>query len=1259
VSPDDYNGSLDGLSGTVTFAAGSQSATITLDVTDDLLVEGTESFTVQLSNAQGADLGPNSTATGTILDNDTFIVDHLRGQVTEAALNDGPGGDDDGTQDDPAQPAVNTISNGTLIFVGGDLSGINYISGPGGGAVDNSTGTQFILDATDGSWKLTVDKDSGDYQFTLLDDVAHPQGDNLTFDQGILPLTFSYTVTAPGGSDTGSLVVDIRDDGPRISIESVTVADTLNVDETDLGIDAAASYADNFSAAIEYGADGPGSTVYSLALSSASVGSGLYAVDNTQPMGKGDEILLSQVGNVITGSASGEDYFTITVNPITGAVSFDQLKAVWHQDSGNPDDVSMLETVTASDLVLTVTVIDADGDSVSHAIDLGQSVFSINDDAPIADTPDSGVLAIEPGNTLTKNLNFVTLGEDGPASPSAYSLTGLTQGDLVTGTVSGEPHQLTSLGVNLLWYDNGDGSWSAVTDLGDAANTTVLTVLVNSDGTYTVSLDDTNPLDGAGSTFGIVLGSGVKGGNSLDVALFDVPTSDPDVAPADNIPDTAEHMLFVRAYDENGVIDTVNASSNGLGVGMAQSIDNDPGLDPSEELHIYFAEPTTDPTSVGDPKTDLVLETIDYAAFTMNKLDAGETGHWQAFFVDEFGNQTSVGSGDIAGKGTGAGADSDVIFVIDTNAANDGTNEGGTVTGNFNLVVFTADDGTGYRITSVSGLDTEPGLGITVNLEATATDADGDTASAGFDVSFFGLFVEPLPALIVGTNADDEGPDDGVDPHLVNDNTSTRSGDINGPEGTDILVGDAGGTVVTGTYANVILILDTSGSMSADIDFEGNDISRLAALKLAVKALLDEMAGSAANEVRVHIIDFDTRATSLGTYDLKSGDLGIAKAAVDGMRVGGWTNYEDALQKAIDWSGNPVNLLDNSGNTLNVVNQTFFISDGKPTAYNNGDSTTGSSVTTGVGGAVALDHATGDADNFDEVAILENQFGPTEAIGIALTSASDIDNLNEMEGEPRNPDVANNIFTANQLIDVLQDLNPLTDLASLGDDTINGGAGNDFIFGDSVFTDTLADAEGLTTDDASGWQVFTELEAGLGTTSGWDREDTINYIRDNHPELAAESELDGEGREGGNDTIDAGAGNDIVYGQEGNDTITGGSGDDILSGGTGSDTFIWQAGETGTDNIVDFNPGEGDVLNLADLLVDEDGLGGADLAEAYLKISSDGSDTTIEAFSGGDGATAPSADQTIILSGVDLTGLGSDTAGVIDNLLGTGNLVVD
>jgi choice-of-anchor C domain-containing protein len=51
----------------------------------------------------------------------------------------------------------------------------------------------------------------------------------------------------------------------------------------------------------------------------------------------------------------------------------------------------------------------------------------------------------------------------------------------------------------------------------------------------------------------------------------------------------------------------------------------------------------------------------------------------------------------------------------------------------------------------------------------------------------------------------------------------------------------------------------------------------------------------------------------------------------------------------------------------------------------------------------------------------------------------------------------------------------------------------------------------------------------------------------------------------GNDTIDAGAGNDRIFGQGGNDKINAGSGDDIIDGGTGNDSI--NAGE-GNDALV-------------------------------------------------------------------------------------------
>ena len=90
----------------------------------------------------------------------------------------------------------------------------------------------------------------------------------------------------------------------------------------------------------------------------------------------------------------------------------------------------------------------------------------------------------------------------------------------------------------------------------------------------------------------------------------------------------------------------------------------------------------------------------------------------------------------------------------------------------------------------------------------------------------------------------------------------------------------------------------------------------------------------------------------------------------------------------------------------------------------------------------------------------------------------------------------------------------------------------------------------------------------------------------------------------GNDTLNGQGGNDVVYGGAGNDTLSGGSGNDLLLGGSGNDTltgglgadvFAWRLGDQGStgtparDVITDFNPGQGDALDLRDLLQGETG----------------------------------------------------------------------
>lgn len=119
-----------------------------------------------------------------------------------------------------------------------------------------------------------------------------------------------------------------------------------------------------------------------------------------------------------------------------------------------------------------------------------------------------------------------------------------------------------------------------------------------------------------------------------------------------------------------------------------------------------------------------------------------------------------------------------------------------------------------------------------------------------------------------------------------------------------------------------------------------------------------------------------------------------------------------------------------------------------------------------------------------------------------------------------------------------------------GDDTLGGGAGNDEVWG-SAGDDVIYGGEG--NDTLGGGDGADHLYGGSG--------DDIVYGG------------------AGYDLLFGGVGDDELWGGAGNDTLWGGAGDDTLWGGTGADTFAFIAG-SGDDVLVDFNPGEGDRIDL-------------------------------------------------------------------------------
>jgi Ca2+-binding RTX toxin-like protein len=276
-------------------------------------------------------------------------------------------------------------------------------------------------------------------------------------------------------------------------------------------------------------------------------------------------------------------------------------------------------------------------------------------------------------------------------------------------------------------------------------------------------------------------------------------------------------------------------------------------------------------------------------------------------------------------------------------------------------------------------------------------------------------------------------------------------------------------------------------------------------------------------------------------------------------------------------------------------------------------------------------------DSTNEVGLLESAFGPIEAIGINVGSDA-LAILDQVEGEAGGSGVADNITTAEELSQVLTDLNPLLNLTDAGDDLILGNDGDDLIYGDVLYTDQLADAQGLTTADGAGWLVFEQLEAGAGTDAGWTRADTIQYIEDNADLVGTETSSGGASRSGGNDTIYAGAGDDRVYGQEGDDIIIGQAGDDVLSGGSGNDTFVYTSVLDGQDIVTDFQAGS-DVVDL-DLLLDNLGYAdGAGARAGAVNVDDSSGDTVITVNDTGGGVVAGFS---ITLDGVTGAIIGTD-----------------
>jgi serralysin len=208
-----------------------------------------------------------------------------------------------------------------------------------------------------------------------------------------------------------------------------------------------------------------------------------------------------------------------------------------------------------------------------------------------------------------------------------------------------------------------------------------------------------------------------------------------------------------------------------------------------------------------------------------------------------------------------------------------------------------------------------------------------------------------------------------------------------------------------------------------------------------------------------------------------------------------------------------------------------------------------------------------------------------------------------------------------------------------GDDTIDGGDGADLLAGDALATDG-----GTASSTLAGSDV---IYGGAGA-------DTIHG--DSYDASGGSDSSGGDDSlygDGGADLILGGGGSDLLVGGGEDDTLDGGLGNDTLVGGGGGDSFIIGPGTTGeTDTLTDFSTGEGDVIDLGDLLVGASDTGTS--LDDYLEVTFDGTDSTIAVDADGDGSGY--TDHFVVVEGQDITAPGGSQADILQALIDGGNL---
>nr|WP_312230039.1 Calx-beta domain-containing protein [Pseudomonas sp.] len=1067
----DYNGTLSNQSfsngvtynaatGQVTVPAGVTSFTVTVPTINDTVSEPTETFTLTVGGQTG---------TATIIDNDA-----APSVSTVSAAVDSTGGQVD--EGDNAVFTVNltnasstpttfslALTPGTAV-AGSDYNAALTNQSFSNGVTYNAATGQVTVPAGVTSFTVTVP--------TINDTVSEP----------------TETFTLNVGGKIGTATIIDNDAAPTVSTVSAAVDSTgSQVDEGDnavftVNLTNASSTPTTFSLALTPGTAVAGSD-YNAALTNQSFSNGVTynAATGQVTVPAGVTSFTVTVPTINDTVSEPTETFTLNVGGKIGTATIidnDPVPTVKTIDVGQPGTADD-NVVEGNNLVFNVTLSNASSTPTVLAFNATGTATANVDYKLTAQSFSNGVTydastgkITVPAGVTTFSVTVQTLADNVVAEPLEtvkLDIGGLSAtGGIIDGTPDAKDDSYTRItGLKAEYYGYNDASTGAGNDGANLTNLSQVRQFIDSHNpaaTFNATKLDYGTLSNAsglgnGTNLQNFLGVDVASGNGAKAnSLSTDPgnTSDAIIKMGGYINLAAGTYQFKVTADDgysiriNGqvVAEFNNIQSTSTATGQTFTISA--AQAGAQQIEIIYWD------QGGDARLKVELG----QGGTFKVVDSDMLYHVPSTssLVVESGDSLTIAGSTLLGNDIDPNGDALSITSVQ-NATN------GTVTLNNGNVVFTP----------------KAGFYGDASFQYTVNDGKG-----GSDIATVTLKVnQPADTIrVAGSGANDNG-----------DNT------IGGGAGNDVLLGDAGGTLTTlqpATNYNIALLVDTSGSMQGD---------RMSLTKSALSNFAKTLAGHD-GVVNLTLVGFAGDVTlSTKVADLQNGSkLDSLLADIQRLTANGGTNYEAAFKEASAW----FDAQSAAGNTkaAGYENLTFFLSDGDPTFYYNGNTTTVSGNGSTTNDQVLL----GSLDTFNVLA----GKSAVQAIGIGSgVSQKNLSLFDNTTDAPASTYLANgSAATLANFDNNTTGWNNLTNWQTSGTGTFNGSVGRsgdalmirDTVGGSPVTatTPSLTIADGAfsslrfaygTTDtgngDALSWKlqqlvqgVWTDVQTGGGTTGG-------------------------------------------------------------------------------------------------------------------------------------------------------------------------------